>query len=55
MNTRRPDLIDGLPYFATLNGQRLNRRQWLAATAELRKARLIADLRDTADTPDELD
>lgn len=44
------EIIDGAPYFATVEGQRMNRRQWLAATADARKAQLVADLRAEADT-----
>ena len=38
------DLIDGQPFFAEYEGVRMNRQHWLDATAEDRKAGLIADL-----------
>lgn len=46
------DIIDGAPYFATLNGQRMNRRQYLDATKAARKAAFIAAL--TAPDEDEV-
>ena len=43
------EMIDGLPYFATLNGVKVNRRQWIEATRPQRKAALVAELRAEAE------
>ena len=40
------ELIGGQPFFAEHEGVRMNRVQWLEATAEDRKAGLVADLLD---------
>ena len=47
--TPRVDMVDGWPYFATVDGVRMNRRQWLTATAPARKDALVAKLREAAD------
>ena len=38
------ELIDGAPFFAEVDGVRMNRRQYLAATKDTRAADLIAAL-----------
>lgn len=43
------EMVDGLPVFATLNGVKVNRRQWIEATRPGRKAQLVADLRAEAE------
>ena len=43
------ELIDGRPFFATFNGERMHRAQWLAATADDRKAALVAELNRAAE------
>lgn len=47
------ELIDGAPFFAEHEGQRLNRKQWLAATKDQRKEAFIAELRAASVEPDE--
>lgn len=37
-------IVDGAPYFRTHNGIPMNRKQWLAATADARHAAVKAEL-----------
>lgn len=43
------ELIDGAPFFAEQDGVRMNRRQWLEATKQDRKAAFIEALTAPAD------
>jgi hypothetical protein len=46
------ELVDGSPFFALVDGVRMNRRQWLDATREQRKAIIVAQLRAQAEGMD---
>lgn len=41
-------IVDGAPYFATVDGVPMNRRQWLEATAADRYAAIKAELEQHA-------
>lgn len=41
-------MVDGAPYFKTHNGVPMNRKQWLAATADDRHAAVKAELEQHA-------
>lgn len=49
------ELIDGRPYFATYDGVRMNRKQWLDATRPARTAELVEALRLAAEPDDTSD
>lgn len=38
------ELIDGLPFFAEYKGKRMNRPQWLKASQEERRKKVVDDL-----------
>jgi hypothetical protein len=52
------ELIDGLPFFGEVDGVRMNRRQWIDATYEDRKAAFIEALTapdEVADASEEVE